>query len=441
MDMEIGEFLMRNVMVPGHICRALIEYDTSIELCLRPSSFNDSQSSETNSISHEICGKAQINPQEIKSRKEKQFQYTYPDIYSHAVCAVQTFRNPQSGPMLYLFVKYYIIMGWRVIVYDRFGYHREFLEELLSEPAFHYHPYTIMQLAQPNKYNEKYAKAQGFDMKYFYKMEKNWGYVAKRQADTADQDQDKTRTYDYCRVEFAHLDVILFIDTDEFFFCPQARRNQAVQRTYQHSLMERFSLLGVEEMRFVRLPYAGFVSSDALIARNYSDADLANHTNVCMQHTYATRDPAGMFACWSTASSYDDFPKSADLAHRCPFHYNHWSCDGMRGGGRDHTSMRCRCKVAFDMMNGFEYRPIPERCHLVHLNDNKYRFQSRRGKRTSDRGEITAHSTVALTLATLDDENTSSAEVVALLTYHDRAVPSSKHHGSKARKHKPSPSR
>jgi hypothetical protein len=24
----------------------------------------------------------------------------------------------------------------------------------------------------------------------------------------------------------------------------------------------------------------------------------------------------------------------------CPFHYNHWSCDGMKGGGRDWTKNR-----------------------------------------------------------------------------------------------------
>lgn len=43
-----------------------------------------------------------------------------------------------------------------------------------------------------------------------------------------------------------------------------------------------------------------------------------------------------------------------------------------------HTSfsfyfLRCRCKVSFDMQNFFEYKPALKRCHLVHLNDNKYR--------------------------------------------------------------------
>ena len=48
----------------------------------------------------------------------------------------------------------------------------------------------------------------------------------------------------------------------------------------------------------------------------------------------------------------------------------------MRGGGRDSArSPRCRCKVGFDLINGYAYRPIPDKCHLFHFNNNKYRFQ------------------------------------------------------------------
>ncbi len=46
----------------------------------------------------------------------------------------------------------------------------------------------------------------------------------------------------------------------------------------------------------------------------------------------------------------------------------------MRGGGRD-WGKRCRCKVAFDFLNDLAYRPMNWKCHLLHFNDNKYRFQ------------------------------------------------------------------
>lgn len=44
--------------------------------------------------------------------------------------------------MLFMFVSYYHRMGWRVIVYDRFGLHWQFIKELLSLPGFDYYPFT-----------------------------------------------------------------------------------------------------------------------------------------------------------------------------------------------------------------------------------------------------------------------------------------------------------
>jgi hypothetical protein len=104
-------------------------------------------------------------------------------------------------------------------------------------------------------------------------------------ADTADQDADKSRTYDYARLEYSNLDMILYIgthaavpvrlrpcsqprfyywllfycyvDADELFFCPQAADSIAHQRTFQQRTMETFHSRGVEEMRFVRIPYSG----------------------------------------------------------------------------------------------------------------------------------------------------------------------------------------
>ncbi|RYY72751.1 hypothetical protein EON63_20450 [archaeon] len=49
---------------------------------------------------------------------------------------------------------------------------------------------------------------------------------------------------------------------------------------------------------------------------------------------------------------------------------------------------RCRCKVSFDMQNDFDYRPYPRKCHMLHLNDNKYRFQSKRTKHVYDKGDV-----------------------------------------------------
>lgn len=137
--------------------------------------------------------------------------------------------------------------------------------------------------------------------------------------------------------------------------------------------------------------------------------DLTDRTQACMKAAFEKRDELEMFQCWSNASTYDDFGKSADMASVCPYHYNHWSCTGLRGGGGNWGRNICRCKVGFDMINHLSFKPVLNKCHLIHLNDNKYRFQlirthSKKGKKHAmenfifehDNGNITAYNPIAV---------------------------------------------
>jgi len=413
LDVEVGEYGFRKIMEPGFFCRSFADYAVKAELYLRPSecllvgkdldflSVLQSSAADPSVLSKAVDAAAlEVAPRELRAdfsnlpaapRLQDVRLAGALDPRPHAVCTVQTFRNNQTGPMLYAFVHYYHSLGWKVIVYDRFGLHREFMQELAGLEGVDYHPFTVFQLVNPNKYNDAYAAAQGMDRKVFYQMEKNWGYKGKK-ADTADQDQDKSKTYDYARVEYAHLDMILYVDADELLFCPQAVHSGVEsQRNYQQKLMQGFSVQGIEEMRFVRIPYSGMAPK--LPGFNGTkeelwEKDFTENTERCMQAAYAKRDVGALIGCWSSASGYDNFPKSADFGSVCPFHYNHWSCDGMRNGGRDYVATRCRCKVAFDMINGFEYKPMLKRCHLMHFNDNKYKFQARREKHANDHGSV-----------------------------------------------------
>lgn len=47
-----------------------------------------------------------------------------------------------------------------------------------------------------------------------------------------------------------------------------------------------------------------------------STVDLTERTQACMREAYERRDEVDMFRCWSNASTYDDFGKSADMACR-----------------------------------------------------------------------------------------------------------------------------
>ena len=158
--------------------------------------------------------------------------------------------------------------------------------------------------------------------------------------------------------------------------CLQAGPGLRAQRRYQQRLFTGYIAQGVEEMRVSRLPYSGLAPSgfDSTNRSQIEQNDFTMRTADCMQRAYDNRSVGGMLGCWSRAGSYDDFMKSADMAGACPFHYNHWSCDGGRGGGRDGPrAPRCRCKVSLDLINGYAYRPVPEKCHLFHFNNNKVR--------------------------------------------------------------------
>jgi hypothetical protein len=82
----------------------------------------------------------------------------YDTSFHKAACTVQTFKNDATGPMLYLFARYYLELGWLVIVYDRFGQHGQVLSGLRAQYSTRllYHPYTILQLVFPSIYNEDY---------------------------------------------------------------------------------------------------------------------------------------------------------------------------------------------------------------------------------------------------------------------------------------------
>lgn len=89
----------------GRVCRPFAEYHVSGELFLRPTLFPNSSNEEVISASFNTF------PSSKRVLQYNKLQVHDPRV--HAVCTVQTFRNPYSGPYLYMFIKYYQLMGWR----------------------------------------------------------------------------------------------------------------------------------------------------------------------------------------------------------------------------------------------------------------------------------------------------------------------------------------
>jgi hypothetical protein len=76
-----------------------------------------------------------------------------------AVLSVQTFSNPLSGPSLYMFVSYYLNLGYGVVIYDIYGLHQSFLQQFIDEEVLDYHPFTVFETLFPQQFNyEKYLR-------------------------------------------------------------------------------------------------------------------------------------------------------------------------------------------------------------------------------------------------------------------------------------------
>lgn len=163
LDEEMGPFIFQHTLQFGRYCRPFAEFPVAVEIHLRPSDFDPNITIEATdataaaTASQELLADFRTNPQETRLMKMKEMALTTPlgENRNHAVCTVQTFRNPYSGTMLYAFVRYYQLLGWRVIVYDRFGLHYHFLKELLVLPGVDYYPFTGKYLCSPQTFSSE----------------------------------------------------------------------------------------------------------------------------------------------------------------------------------------------------------------------------------------------------------------------------------------------
>ncbi|CAE7481574.1 unnamed protein product, partial [Symbiodinium microadriaticum] len=147
----------------------------------------------------------------------------------HSVCTVQVFRNKLTSARLFLFVAYYLRMGWTVIVYDRYGLHKDVIADFKDNVQLNYFPFTVFQSIFPDRYNVALSKQEAHGQSNLV--------IAKNELHN--KDSDKQKTYDFCRSEFSHVSSMLFVDADELIYCPKAIRSIAEQRSYQKQFMDR----------------------------------------------------------------------------------------------------------------------------------------------------------------------------------------------------------
>ena len=91
------------------------------------------------------------------------------NIANTIICTVQTFSSPITGPNMYLFTKYHSMLGFTVLIYDRFASHYEYIKELIEPYGVIYNGYTPLELLQPYVYNREYIDTQVCVYIYIYR--------------------------------------------------------------------------------------------------------------------------------------------------------------------------------------------------------------------------------------------------------------------------------
>lgn len=319
-SMVIGCLAQRSTHL--EFCQLLNHSTMDITVVLHSNESFVSAAFEYTSILHRAMYRVERKTSYEKGRPELAFVFPREKMPRFAVCAVQTNRNPLSPYYMHMFVAHYLNLGFHVILYDRFGFHVDYIREFMSNPRFDYHPYTLLEIAWPKSVDRN----ESFDFRYKLYYSKESDSVSQSVPtvhDTYLQDRDKMVTLDHATVEysmFPDIRGILFVDIDEYLFCPAKNVSRDGQSRHIYEILDKELTKNKEEMRIDVHPYSasqdisGSVNS---IASCFKDGFAEKEINSL---SYLRK----MHDCFSGKSTYQMWPKSLDFRRRCPFHYNHW---------------------------------------------------------------------------------------------------------------------
>ena len=384
LDKEVGQFVFRAALNRGLVCRTMEEVNTKLQLRLEPSS----------TLKPEEQGPAQVLSFTARARMQRAVvtHHASPHPSKFAVVTVASFESSYTPYMLYMFVQHHLALGLIVIVYDRGGSHEHYLESLFSLADFYYFPFTVMERLEPVTYGHHGGSNSSLALYYGTERSKKakdetHNMKVNDISNTLAMDRDKQATVDHARVEFAAIPGMLFIDADEFMYCPNIISGTSFDNVSTlAALKERVNRelwniksWGVDEIRVDTHPHTGPAGStvesihQCLMAGYHvamqGKGSLAHDVNVARMDSTTTSGIRAMHACFSNISTIQTWSKSMDFGQRCPFHYNHWSCDGGKGAGRQ-TFCRCRCSVHTWARGG--HNRLPETCSLVHYNPHLF---------------------------------------------------------------------
>lgn len=262
-----------------------------------------------------------------------------------------------SGAMIFEWIRYYSLFGFKVFVYDSNGANRKAIfnsayglsqnqqgKGWLSNVV--YHPFTVMGLLKKHKetavaeFNPELPVGAAANEDYYNALE---GF-----------DSDKVATLTHCRFEMSSLggyDNVLVADYDEFLYCPSAATNFRSQRHFTQSLITKYRDRGIGAIIFVQL-----WTSYKVFGGKY------NFPLDCLYEKVINQ--TSLFECYAGIDynlGFSYVGKSIHLGHNCPLTDFHSSCQ----------CSDCDCTSTYpDPHVTHIEMPYDERCYFIHLTTN-----------------------------------------------------------------------
>lgn len=284
-------------------------------------------------------------------------------------------RASVNGAMIYEWVRYYSLLGFKIYVYDRDGANKDNIYNSAYGKANSqqgsawtanvvYHPNTALSILERNPRSVRYDSA----------ITVNSSNVDQLRSDNEYLDDDKTLTLTLCRFEASAIDgstKVLVADFDEFLYCPNGATSFAGQRHYITNIMDKYASNGISQILYLQLTTA---------------AKLANGTYSDVVDCLSDKVTKGssIFECYAGFEYNTGFMyhgKAIHLLHTCPLTNFHSGCD----------SRFCNCPIKTypnHPKEGFEIMPQTDHCSFLHLSTHPRDYEKPEYKLSNDSRHI-----------------------------------------------------
>ena len=260
-----------------------------------------------------------------------------------------------NGAIIFEWVRYHALMGFKVYVYDKGGANRKNIfnsaygntqkqRDMTWISNVVYRPYTVFGRIDTLRSQLTFDSTNLANDSNREETQRNLEYL----------DDDKTATLTQCRFEASHVhgaDNVIVADFDEFLFCPSAARTFSGQQYFISNLISKYRSQGFGQLVFLQMWAAAKLAGGKYSSPKDCLVDMV-------------RKGKSIFNCFTGYkhnAGTKSIGKSLHLGHNCPLTDFHSSCQ----------SGDCSCPSLYaGKQRMMQMLPREERCYFIHLSTN-----------------------------------------------------------------------